>query len=276
MPKLSARVMRFLVVGSLAAAFVLTTSAHAQTLKGGAAGSEDSAARARQLWEAAVAAKGGRERLRNVKSLFVKSELSGGDRNYELHVFPDYGFDYSYVAKKEITTVTVRNARRGVSWWQPNGSAAQELKYDENDAYGNLKAQLVYLLVTRDIEPTPLRSRKGWSGLRRVDVVETDAKGWRVDYYLDTDTHLPLRVTLPSSPKTHAEGKMNAVISLEDYADVGGVMMPRKATRSSTTNSSKWTERLTFEINPSYDEGIFERPPNPRMGGEAWRTKTGG
>jgi hypothetical protein len=275
MRKLSARVIRSLVVGSLAAAFVLTTSAYAQTVRGGASES-DSAARARQLWEAAVAAKGGRERLRNVKSLFVKAELSGGDRNYELHVFPDYGFDYSYVGKKEITTVTVRNARRGVTWWQPNGSEAQELKYDENDAYGNLKAQLVYLLVTHDIDPTPLRSRKEWLGLRRVDVVETDASGWRVDYYLDPDTHLPLRVTLPSSPKTHAEGKMNAVISLEDYADVGGVMMPRKATRSSTTNPSKWTERLTFEINPSYDEGIFGQPPNPKMGGEAWRPKTGG
>src|SRR5438445_6846936 len=49
----------------------------------------------RQLWEAAVAAKGGRERLRGISSLFVKADMGDGDHDYALYVFPDYKFEYS-------------------------------------------------------------------------------------------------------------------------------------------------------------------------------------
>lgn len=253
----------------------LSTVVGAQT-KDEATSADQSSESARRLWEEAVAAKGGRERLRNVSSLFVKSELDGGDRGYTLYVFPDYSFDYGYIAKKEITGIQIINAKRGITWSQSNGHPAHQLRYDADNAYTNLLPQFLYLLVTRDIDPTPLRSRKGRVGLRRADVVEVDASGWRVDYYLDPDTHLPIKLVLPGSPKDRDEGKMDYAISLEDYADVGGLMMPRRATHSFTFNHEKWKERLTFEINPNFDKGIFEKPPTAKMGAEAWRPKASG
>lgn len=80
---------------------LLTLLAPAFSVAQVAASAQDSEKqRAQQLWEEAIAAKGGRERLRNVSSLFVKTELDGGDREYSLYVFPDYIFDYGYIAEK--------------------------------------------------------------------------------------------------------------------------------------------------------------------------------
>lgn len=275
MVALSIPILRRTAFGAFFFVLALSTAVGAQT-KDEATSSDQSSERARRLWEEAVAAKGGRERLRNVSSLFVKSELDGGDRGYTLYVFPDYSFDYGYIAKKEIADIQIVNAKRGITWWQTNGHPAHQLKYDANDLYRSLLPQFLYLLVTRDIDPTPLRSRKGRVGLRRADVVEADASGWRVDYYLDPDTHLPIKLVLPRSPKGRDEGEMDYVISLEDYADVGGLMMPRRATHSFTFGHEKWEERLTFEINPNFDKGIFEKPPTARMGAEAWRPKASG
>lgn len=237
------------------------------------ASAEEPKAQARQLWEAAITAKGGCKRLRSISSLFVKADIGGGDRVYTLYVFPDYKFEYSYWAQRERTDILVYNAMRNITWWQLNGEAAKPLKSDNGDVYSNILPQIMYLLMSKDMEATPVGNRKERIGLKRVDVVETDVNGWRVDYYLDPDTHLPIKLAFPGGPEARAKGEMNHLITLEDYVDVAGVMMPRQAIHSFTFNLPKRTDRLTFEINPKYDQSIFEQPPTPKMGPEAWRLK---
>src|SRR5438128_446281 len=62
---------------------------------------EETESDAQQLWEKAVAAKGGRERLQSISSLYVVSLQTGGDRDYGFYVFPDYSFDYLYWRYRE-------------------------------------------------------------------------------------------------------------------------------------------------------------------------------
>src|SRR3989442_1087722 len=69
--------------------------------------SEDSQSEAQQLWERAVAAKGGRERLRGVKCLYVKRIQPEGDRDYQFHVFPDFSFNYTYGGRLEDSAIEV-------------------------------------------------------------------------------------------------------------------------------------------------------------------------
>lgn len=234
---------------------------------------EETQSGARELWEKAVAAKGGRERLRQITHLYVAADQGRGYRQATFYVFPAYRFDFSYEPKRERTGVQVSNAREDIVWWQVDENLAKPLRYEEDDAYLNMLPQFIYLLVTHEIEPVPLRKGKERVGLKRVDVVETEAKGWRVDYYLDSETHLPVKVVLPLGPGARAKGSMNHIIFLEDYLAVDGVMMPRTATHTYSFNSQKLKDRLSFEINPAYDPRVFERPPTPKMGPEAWRPK---
>lgn len=227
--------------------------------------------KARKLWEAAVAAKGGRERLHVVRSLYIAAEAKSGSRNYDLYVFPDRSFQYSYWAAYERTDVDVFNGRRNVTWWQEGSDPAQVLKDNESAVDHMKRDQMLFLLVTKWLDPKPLRTRKEWIGLKRVDVVETDVGGWRVDYYLDPKTYLPVRVMFGLSYLERAKGKINRVVDMSDYAAVAGIMMPQKLTYSFTDGPEKSVQQAKYEINVEYDEQIFERPPTPRMSPDSWR-----
>ena len=240
---------------------------------GVAVSDDETATKARELWEKVLEAKGGRERLRKITNLYVVADQGQGYRQSTLNVFPDYRFDFAYEPVEENTSIEVSNAKKGIVWWQIHGNAAKPRKYEAEDVYRNLHAQVIYLLVTSDIDPVPLRLRKEWLGLKRVDVIEVEAQGWRVDYYIDPKTHLPLRVVLPNGLKAHERGDMNHVITLDDYAAVDGVMMPHKATHTYTTNPEKLEDRLKFEINAAYDPQVFEVAPTRRTNGESWRAK---
>jgi hypothetical protein len=231
---------------------------------------EQEQAQARELWEAAVTAKGGRERLHNVSSLYVARNQSAGDHDYKFYVFPDFIYTYTYGGYREDIAKTIYNGRKAIIWWLPSGRGpAKPSKSLDNSE--NIIAQFTYLLVTNWLEPKPLRIRKAWIGLKRVDLLEVDANGWRVDYYLDPKTHLPMQVISAYGEISHAKGEMNQVVRLEDYKEVDGVMMPQKVSYSYTTNPSKWEERVSYEINPQYDPQFFDNPPTVRTGPESWR-----
>jgi hypothetical protein len=227
--------------------------------------------KARKLWEAAVAAKGGREKLRSVHSFYIASEAKSGSRNYDLYIFPDRSLQYSYWAAFERTDIDVYNGRLNVTWWQEGSDPAQRLKDNETAVEHMKRDQMLFLLVTKWLEPKPLRTRKEWIGLKRVDVVETDVDGWRVDYYLDSKTSLPVRVTFGLSYLERAKGKMNRVVDMSDYAAVSGIMLPHKLTYSFTDGPEKSVQQAKYEINVDFDEQIFERPPTPKMTPDSWR-----
>jgi hypothetical protein len=274
MKHLSRKTGTALLSGALAVLLIANSPLVLTTRAGGKKfWAEDSQARVRELWEEAVAAKSGRDRLSRISSLYVAAGQGHGARQSGLYVFPYYAFDYSYDPGRERSDINVRNVRRGISWWQLNGNPAKLIKPDDEDAYLIILPQIVYLIISKELNPVPLRSRKAWLGLKRVDVVEVDAKGWLVDYYLDPKTHLPIKVVLPFGPRARSNGEMDQDVLLEDYAEIDGVMMPRRVSDSYTTSPLKWTERLTFEINPKYDPTIFEQPPTAKMGPEAWRLK---
>ena len=241
--------------------------------------SEDSQSEAQQLWERAVAAKGGRERLRGVKCLYVKRIQPEGDRDYQFHVFPDFSFNYTYGGRLEDSAIEVYNHRKATTWWLPSSTnVAQAIPRERrgDDSSGNIIAQFLYLMVTNWMDPKPLRVRKERVGLKRVDVIEVDANGWPVDYYLDPKTFLPTKVVSEYSFMSHEKREKEQVVKLDDYASINGVMMPRKLSYSYTYANARrrWTENVNYELNPPYDPQFFEQPPTPRTLPESWRAKS--
>ena len=246
---------------------LLLFSASAQA----AAQGPDEAGRARALWEQAVAARGGREQLHRVESLLISYRetvrnffgvvVHRGDVE-RLYAFPDrmWGWDDGLPPPFSLTINTLDLGRdrrctlRKTSAAPLCGPARQG---QANPDEGLVQAQLLYLMETRWVKPTPVGVRAGSVGLRKVDVLRARFGDRRIDYFLDRKTHLPARVAL-----YYGAGERPALtVDLSDYAPVGGVLMPGRQKDG----------RVNFQINPPYDAGVFARTPSIEAGPKAWQ-----
>jgi hypothetical protein len=111
-------------------------------------------------------------------------------------------------------------------------------------------------METRWVKPTPLSVTKGHMGSKKVDVLHTRFENKRVDYFLDRKTHLPAEVAI----FYNAGDRATLTIDLSDYVTVSGIEIPGRQKNG----------RIRFQVNPSYDEGIFTRPPSIAAGPKAW------
>jgi hypothetical protein len=86
-----------------------------------------------------------------------------------------------------------------------------------------IKAQLYFLLETQWVKPVPIGVTSGGRvGRRTVDIVQTLVDGKRVDFYLDRESHLPLKVAFINE----RDGRSYYWIMFSDYAPVNGIQMP--------------------------------------------------
>jgi len=232
--------------------------------------SEKSRQEARRLWEQAVAAKGGRERLHQVNSLAVsyKSErrwlFKKYRQNFErLYVFPNKCWEWLDDVPPLGLTVRVADLDRHVGWTvydipnpSPSRSADPKKLAEFYEDYID-RSQFLYLMETRWVKPELLHATQDWIGLKKVDIVHTIVGEWKVDFYLDRKTHLPQRVVILSNISDRAF----LTYSPSDYAPVNGIQMPHKESGG----------RLSFQINPAYNEGVFLQKPSLEAGPHAWR-----
>jgi hypothetical protein len=226
---------------------------------------------AQTLWEQAVEAKGGREQLYRVNSLLISYRETA--RNFlgfvvhrgdveRLYVFPDkmWGWDDGLPPPFHLTVnlLDIGRDRRCTLYKgaaAPICGPARQRNTPLDD--GLVQVQLLYLLETRWVKPTPVSVTKEKIGSRKVDVLHMLFRDKRVDYFLDGKTHLPMRVSIFYG----AGARPTISIDLSDYAPVGGVLMP----------GQQKSAKINFQINPTYDERVFTRPPSIEAGPKAWR-----
>ncbi len=223
------------------------------------------------LWEQAIDAKGGREQLYGVSSLVMSYRETV--RNLlgvavhrgiveRLYVFPDksWGWDDGLPSPFRLSVRLLNlernlrcNLHAGTSV-PVCGSAKQgSSPVDE----GLTQVQYLYLMETRWVKPVPLSVTSGYVGLKKVDVLHTRFENKRVDYFLDRKTHLPVRVAVFYGGGDRA----TITVDLSEYESVNGIQMPGKQKRG----------KISFQINPDYDEGIFIRPLSVEAGPHAWQ-----
>lgn len=225
---------------------------------------------AQKLWDDAINAKGGRDRLHEVNSLLIWFEETS--RNFlgiavhhghveRLFVFPGklWSWDDGLPPPFRLT-VGVMDLDRDFGCRVHDASKppmcgnARQLGSRE----GIDEAQYLYLMETNWIKPIPIIVRKGRIGLKRVDVLETQLEDKRILYFLNRKTHLPQRVTVFTGKNKHARLSLD----FSEYVSVNGIQMPSKQKRG----------RLNFILNPQYDEAIFSRPPLISAGPKAWQS----
>ena len=229
--------------------------------------------RAEALWEQAVVAKGGRERLQQVNSLLISYQETV--RNSlgivvhrglveRLYVFPHKSWSWDDGLPPPFhLTVSMFNLERNISCTIYSGARSPKCTEPKNAASffnqseGPARVQYLYLLETKWIRPLPVRTTKHWIGLKTVDVVQTQVAGRRVDYYLDRKTHLPQRIIT-----FFESGRVWEIYNFSDYIKINGIQMP----------SVQKKGKINFQINPAYAESIFTHPPSIEAGPKAWQS----
>jgi hypothetical protein len=223
---------------------------------------------AQKLWDVAITAKGGRDRLHEVSSLLIWYEET--TRNFlgivvhrghveSLYVFPgkvwawDDGLPPPFRLTVGVMDLDRDFACRVLDSKSPICGNVRKFGSRE----GIDEAQYLYLMETKWIKPNPISLRKDRIGLKPVDVLETELGDKRILYFLNRKTHLPQRVDV------FRGNSRKARLSLEfsEYVSVSGIQMPGKQKRG----------RINFILNPQYDETVFSRPPLISAGPKAWQ-----
>ena len=203
---------------------------------------------AQKLWDEAIAAKGGRERLHEVSSLLIWYEET--TRNLlgmvvhrghveSLYVFPgklwtwDDGLPEPFRLTVRVLDLD-RNFSCTVTVDSKSPFCGNAGKIGSRE--GIDQAQYLYLMESKWIRPTPVSVRKDRIGFKPVDVLETQLDDKRILYFLNRKTHLPQRVAVFHGNSKRA--RLN--LDFSEYVSVGGIQMPGK----------QESGRINFMLNP--------------------------
>jgi len=238
---------------------------------------------AERLWELAIAAKGGRERLHAAGTLqiSIREKVWYGLRRVSyiqeaLYVFPGKYWEWND-QRKSVFGLSIRmyNHDRDINlWYTDHGKGAHaarpvDLVHGKAGLIPLYDVQLRYFMETKWVRPIPISVQQEKLDGKSVDIVQTIVKGYptkdgtdeqRVGFALDRKTRLPTRIIYYRviQGKEHSGG-----LPLTDYVDVDGIQMPSKILDL----------RSSFQINVDYDEQVFIRKPNVEGGIKQWSKK---
>ena len=261
---------------------------------------------AAKFWELAIAAKGGRERLDAIRNFVVssksrfrstpRSDVAAGIIEENLYVLPGRWWNFEdYRPGKMGLRINVLDFDRNIHWHvNPAETLAGPPRLDvfEDFKYRFKQAQFLYLLETKWAKPTLVGARTASIDGNEYDVIQTviaeremrravrdkstqrlelevigGERAVRAEVYLDRKNHLPVRIVIDGkAARGSGKGELDAVCILDDYADFGGIQMPRRV------NCGDQENRTSYHFNVDYNESIFEHPPTPDMKPDTWRS----
>jgi hypothetical protein len=221
------------------------------------------AADPQEIWEQAVQAKGGRDRLHGVRSLAVymkpaEVNLAGPATNW-LCVFPDRYFEFQGRANGGARAIVVDGtADRAATDATGIPRNARHLTAYEHDRLA--LNQLVFLLESAWLQPQPVEVR------HNVLVVQAAGRAYKL--FLN-GAGLPERIL--SLPKPSEKPKTLYNYRLQRYREFQGVMLPSRVVWVGRLSEFTWD--VDYEIDARYNPKLFERMPDLANGPEPWRIR---
>jgi hypothetical protein len=231
---------------------------------------------AERIWDQAIEAKGGRERLyavRNVvissKGIYRTSHNRGNTiRQEEFYVFPDKFWAWSdyrpdvFGLRVEMVNWETKahylvspDAPRDEPRGMPTGGSDQIME-----------GRIYYLLETKWLKPVVMKAIKGRVESRLVDIVRTKVYDQLTDFVFDRESHLLVQVRTYHGPDTSK--KPADVVTFSDYTEANGLKVPRKV-----VFDDGMAYEVSFQFNVTYDPGVLLNPPTIEAGAEAWKPK---
>lgn len=252
--------------------------------------------RAVALWEEAIRAKGGRERLRAVENFLITSTVDGRAQRgsaitetERLYAAPGRAWIFKYTPDYDVSVeAIVINPGRNLCMvtLSPAGRSGSVpgLSYCTPTTPHEYLAQdpALYLMETGWLSPVPVRARTEGKGDKQIDVVETRVGRLRMDFYLHRKTRLPFKVVMDKFYGVPlATENMGLTVYLEKYEVVDGIQMPRRVTREPSVIEStievvrRDTESARYRFNVTFDEKIFEQPVSRKVKRGDWKVRGG-
>lgn len=102
-----------------------------------------------------------------------------------------------------------------------------------------------------------------------VDIIQTEALDGRVDFVLDSETHLPRRIGFYMRWYANSSNGHNEQINTEDVYNI--VDLPKHIEMDGI--KFPYYEEGTVKLNVEYDKNIFSVPTTVADGPEAWKPK---
>ena len=229
---------------------------------------------AERLWELAVSAKGGREKLQAVRNIVEISDATARwslFKTYKIHRVDVYLFPWKWWSwddqRDSVFGIdeAMYNSETGLKYiFDPRSKSPPpslvpfETPRDRATRGVKMSGFATYLLVLSWFEPKVL----GITSENKTDVIHTDFNGGRIDFALDRKTHLPVLWTV--SGDGHSNGEW-----MKNYKEFDGIMM---ATHTGPLDESgRYTH--TYEFNAEIDDSIWEHPPAFSLGADGWRKR---
>ena len=224
------------------------------------------AADPRAVWEQAIQAKGGRERLRKVQTLAIFMQpaqvvMAGPPANW-LCVFPDRYFEWE--GRKGVERSVIVNGTAGRTAMDANGRPRATCNLTSLERDRLTLNQVLYLLETAWLQPEPLAVRP--AHLHKYNVLTVRAGGRTFDLFLNS-SNLPERIF----SRRGEDSKTKYDYQMEHYREFQGISLPARVT--GTDGNFAWTWDVDYEIDAKYNPKLFERPPDLNDGPEPWRRR---
>jgi hypothetical protein len=221
------------------------------------------AADPREVWEQAVAAKGGRERLHAIHSLAIymkpaEVNLRGAPTNW-LCVFPDRYFEYQGLPGGNARAIVV-DGTAGRTAMDTTGIPRQARHLTSSEGEQMTVNQIVFLLESAWLQPQPIEVR------HNVLVVEAAGRTYKI--FLDKE-NLPERIM--SSAMHGRNADVHYDYRLQHYRKYEGVMLPTRVVLVAGIRQSTWD--VDYEVEAKYNPKLFERIPDLANGPEPWRMR---
>jgi hypothetical protein len=221
--------------------------------------------RAVEIWERAVTAKGGRERLRGISNFLVEQRIPGKQqppRYVDLNIFPDKFWRWSDDGGVIGTNLSVGDSVNSWKAYRYGGGQGVNWYPPENRTHREYWAQAMFLMEGPLYIPKILDLKTERIGREDFDVVTVDAVRDRVKYFIDRRTYLVRRV----SPEGRYGDVVTILWNFTGYVARDGIMMP---SRMSSPDGA--TIDLEFGFNVTYDPNLFTRKPALEDGPEGWK-----
>lgn len=219
---------------------------------------------ARELWELAINAKGGRTRLHSVENLVLSNE---GD--LEFYVFPSFRFSWAD-SRPSAFGVFLHwfnfELDRGYTSFAYETTLIEQSPIKKGYASSVAQRQLELLLETKWFSPVLVSGTRGKISDTVVVKVNYLGYAYRADLLLNNKTHLPseIRYYVPATDTEPADSMW-----FHDYIEVDGIMLPSRI--SKPWLRSKQRTPTAFEINAEYDPEFLTKPPDINAGPYQWR-----
>jgi len=249
-------------------------------------GSQGSKVEARRIWELAIKAKGGREKLHAVRNIVITSGAKGirnlifrkgrGVKKSKKYrpvlqsfiVFPNRIWKWGDLRPSKLgLRMSMENFVSRKKYIVDYGGVPEDWSVEPielNKTNSTFEDMVTLLLETKWTQPMIMGFYRSKVGRKRVNVVQTSIPNYRIDFMFDLKTNMLRRVV------GNTDKKISWSVKYADYCWVSGIKMPTKVTFESEFGNMTWYK--TYQINVEYNEGIFEKPPLPVEDGfDSWK-----